>query len=307
MSGITTTPHVHFQIDKADAPFHPYWPYTFKDLRDLKLDFFDAVNVGLGKENAMKYTVSPLDFVQSLENGVSPPPPTVPVSAVTPTTPQTFVAAVVVAPPVAVSVPNPAIQEPLLSAPKLPNVVVSSPLVSLNSSAGQAANATQAYLDVPARATYAKAVQYLKERSVSAIANETVFRPTQALTRREAVLYLAGVFGIESQMGVTSPFADVPSDDAAIGYITTLQARGVIQSGWLFRPNDAITKAELVALMLRITGDYQESITQFGKDGAIQEFVRTTSYSRVRLQPNKAVTRADAAKMMQLWGTMGRG
>jgi murein DD-endopeptidase MepM/ murein hydrolase activator NlpD len=69
MSGITTTPHLHLQIDTAEAPFHSYWPYSFKDLRDLKLDFFEAVNAGLGKENAMKYTVNPLDFIQSLESG----------------------------------------------------------------------------------------------------------------------------------------------------------------------------------------------------------------------------------------------
>lgn len=68
MTGITTTPHLHFQIDTGDAPFHAYWPYTFQDLRELKLDFFEAVNLGLGKENAMKYTVHPMEFVQGLRS-----------------------------------------------------------------------------------------------------------------------------------------------------------------------------------------------------------------------------------------------
>lgn len=35
MTGITTTPHLHFQIDKSTAPFHAYWPYTFREAADL--------------------------------------------------------------------------------------------------------------------------------------------------------------------------------------------------------------------------------------------------------------------------------
>lgn len=64
MTGITTTPHLHFQIDKASAPFHVYWPYSYSDLNELGIDFFAAVNMGLGKENALKNTVHPMTFVQ---------------------------------------------------------------------------------------------------------------------------------------------------------------------------------------------------------------------------------------------------
>jgi murein DD-endopeptidase MepM/ murein hydrolase activator NlpD len=65
MTGITTTPHLHLQIDKASAPYHPYWPYSFKDASNLGLDFFTAINVGLGKENAIANTIHPLEFIQA--------------------------------------------------------------------------------------------------------------------------------------------------------------------------------------------------------------------------------------------------
>lgn len=65
MTGITTTPHLHFQIDKSTSPYHLYWPYTFKEAMDLGLDFFGAINVGLGKENAIKYTIHPMEFIKN--------------------------------------------------------------------------------------------------------------------------------------------------------------------------------------------------------------------------------------------------
>lgn len=64
-TGTSTTPHVHFQIDTMDAPFHPYWPFTWQEAQDAGLSFYEAVNAGLGQENGKKYTVNPLDFVQA--------------------------------------------------------------------------------------------------------------------------------------------------------------------------------------------------------------------------------------------------
>lgn len=63
MSGMATAPHLHFQIDRMNAPFHPYWPFTWKDLSRTRItSYFEAVRQGFNKSNAIKYTVHPILF-----------------------------------------------------------------------------------------------------------------------------------------------------------------------------------------------------------------------------------------------------
>lgn len=310
MTGITTTPHLHFQIDTADAPFHAYWPYSFQDLRNLGIDFFEAVNLGLGKENAMKYTVNPVEFVQSLVDAsfsVEAPNATeIKVAGSAPTSgSQNYVTPVpVVVPPTKTPEKVP---DELTSAPVLPGPVTTPTVLIPANSGTAAANAAKAFIDVSDRAVYATAAKYLKAKAVPAMASESVFRPAQSMSRRDAVLYLAGVFSIDPQVGVSSPFADIPADDASLGYVAAFQARGIISGGWLFRPNDAITKTELVAMLLRITNDYQAGFELYGTNGPVKKFVADTKFSRAAVQSNKAVTRADGARMIQAWGVLKRG
>ncbi len=70
-TGTSTTPHLHFQIDRADASFHLYWPFTTAEASAAGYDFFGAINAGFGLDNALKYTVNPMEWVQENENGSS--------------------------------------------------------------------------------------------------------------------------------------------------------------------------------------------------------------------------------------------
>lgn len=62
-SWTATTSHLHFQIDVEDAPYIPYWPFSTQDMKNAWVWFFEAINIGLWKENAIKYTLNSLKFV----------------------------------------------------------------------------------------------------------------------------------------------------------------------------------------------------------------------------------------------------
>lgn len=63
-TGTATTYHLHFQLDNANAPWHPYWPFTTAEASAAGYDFWDAVSSGVGQDNVYRYTENPLDFVQ---------------------------------------------------------------------------------------------------------------------------------------------------------------------------------------------------------------------------------------------------
>lgn len=69
-TGTATVPHLHFQIDLESAPYSPFWPFTTADMRQAGVWFFQAVNIGLWKELAMKYTINPFRFVNEHLNYV---------------------------------------------------------------------------------------------------------------------------------------------------------------------------------------------------------------------------------------------
>lgn len=68
-TGFATAPHLHFQIDRIGAPFHPYWPFSWSDVQNAGLSsYFDAVRQGLGKSKAAQHTVHPINFIAQYKN-----------------------------------------------------------------------------------------------------------------------------------------------------------------------------------------------------------------------------------------------
>lgn len=60
--------HLYFQIDKATAPWHPYWPFTNDELRAAGISYVQAINTAFHQERIGQNTVSPMLFVQQYQS-----------------------------------------------------------------------------------------------------------------------------------------------------------------------------------------------------------------------------------------------
>lgn len=59
--------HLHFQIDRVEAPFHSYWPFTWAEAKAAWVGFSDWVNLWLWKDKAKMYTINPLVYLDKVE------------------------------------------------------------------------------------------------------------------------------------------------------------------------------------------------------------------------------------------------
>lgn len=59
-TGDATGAHLHFQVDRDTAPWHPYWPFNGQELRDAKLSTLAAINNGFKQSDAYANTVNPM-------------------------------------------------------------------------------------------------------------------------------------------------------------------------------------------------------------------------------------------------------
>ena len=302
MTGITTTPHLHFQIDKADAPYHPYWPYSFADANKLGLDFFTAINVGLGKENAIAYTVHPMDFVQ---NNLKP-------------LALSDVKEVDIAASTSSDEPSqPVVLEPLPSdtfnsAPELPETpktpvaqTPSTPVETVNDE--PLAQGLFSLKDITPDSKYYNAVHSLVEKGVIKGYSDGNFYPDRPISRREALIIVFRLFDVVPDATVSaSIFRDIKKDDIAKPYLDYALDKGIVSPNKFYRPDDTVSRAELVKLLIQTAGIKPEAVEQrfddVSSENSLYSFVNT--FAQVmgvkggNFEPNMTMDRGSVANVL---------
>ncbi len=64
-TGFATGPHLHFQVDRDTAPWHPYWAFSYSEAREAGLSTTQAINSAFHQDRGYEYTVHPLLLVQA--------------------------------------------------------------------------------------------------------------------------------------------------------------------------------------------------------------------------------------------------
>ena len=97
--------------------------------------------------------------------------------------------------------------------------------------------------------------------------DQGMFRPTEAITRAEAAKVAVYALGLEDIAAsyVSSPsFSDVADDHWARGYINVATGQGLLKGddGIHYRPNDTVTYAEAMTILVRTIGREPEALSK---------------------------------------------
>ncbi len=272
MSGIATTPHLHLQIDTSDAPFHPYWPFSTSDSRARWLGFYESVNAWLGKENAQKYTIHPLNFVYMYLGWLNNPT-------------------------VAVSTP---------SGIRWQVAVKQAPVINVASYTTEewVVCRKNRFKDVSEKSTLWNILYDLVDNNC--IFQESWdFEPKKTVNQRDAIITLMKYYSIDP-IGGTSHFLDIPIWDELQWYALVAYKKGIIDWSYAF-PDKIISKEEFVLLLSKISNagknpsqmkTYNDVDAMNPNFSAIQDYAFMVGAKWWKFYPKSILTRGTMAQML---------
>lgn len=169
---------------------------------------------------------------------------------------------------------------------------------------------TSPLTDVLISSASAPYITFLFNRGIVQGYADNVFKPNQAINRAEALKIILETFGITSGATTPLPFKDVKKTDWFYTYLQNAYRLGIIKgfespSGTMFKPADAITRAEAVKIILalcKIPLVYPSSphFTDISKGDWYYQFVETAGTLQMlipnksgKIEANRSITRAE--------------
>ncbi|HIW35027.1 MAG TPA: S-layer homology domain-containing protein [Candidatus Paenibacillus intestinavium] len=162
------------------------------------------------------------------------------------------------------------------------------------------------------------AIEALAARDIINGVSATSFAPNRSITRAEFTKLLVGAIGIEAVVAEQSSFSDVSSQAWYYSWVETAAAAGIVQgSGDKFKPNDALTREEMMTMLVRAVGTQlgeqntsstETELAAFKDSDAVSEWAKSSVAAAIRwnliegnatgLKPLQLTTRAESATVI---------
>lgn len=116
------------------------------------------------------------------------------------------------------------------------------------------------FSDVDSAHWAAKEVEVLAARGIVDGTGADLFAPKSILTREQFSKMLAGTLGLEPVSPAESSFGDVPSSKWSYSWVEAAAAAGIVEGDHgLFKPEDALTREQMMAMLVRAVKDRLEN------------------------------------------------
>jgi murein DD-endopeptidase MepM/ murein hydrolase activator NlpD len=308
-TGTVTTPHLHFQIDNEKSPWWPFWPFTWQDVQDAGLDFFSAVNEGLGAEKAALVTVHPLQYVQKYLDGSF--------EGISYADDLPVVDDPTKGPDAVSYVDNNIVDTVAERAPEAISYVDPDKEIKVAGENGGEnvleldTTGSSRFSDVDSGSQYYDAVTFLTERKIIQGYKDGTFRPDRFVNRVEALKFI--LEGIEATLesGGTS-FSDISGENWFDEYLYTAYRLNIVEGhpDGTFKPNNPVNKAEFFKILfngMKVDIDPEVLVVPY-EDVAIDSwFSHYIAYakelgildsSQTKINPSQSMTRGEVANAM---------
>ena len=294
--------HLHFQIDKKEAPYSAYWPYSWAEIKEAWITFLEWVNKWLWLEKAKKLTINPLVYLNNIEN----------LKLTNDTTDKKE--------EIKLDTSKKIETETSTQTPKIEKEEI---IPDIKKPKEQSKTTDESDVDkwLASLQNKKETSSDKKETTFTKIAVEEVVKEKPTIIKDNSETLLASLWWLpttdvnSSTTWVSSQtkqsFKDIPKTDELYDFLNTLYDKWIIKwySDRTFRPNNPITRAEFLKVVFEITNttlsnDTKNYFSDINNNMWHKSYVNTwvnlwlISTKNNLFRPNSYITRVEALKII---------